>query len=61
MGYRNDMAPKGGIAPCLGIAGMAEKALRDGGYCSDAVAISRDKAPLSSAIRDLGNPLTGVP
>ena len=47
MGYRTDMsvkneAPSGGIAPCWGIAGMAEKVSRDRGYRSDTIAISRD-------------------
>ena len=40
-------APRGGIAPCWGIAGMAEKVSRDRGYRSDTIAISRDMGPLS--------------
>ena len=53
MGYRTDMsvsnkAPRGGIAPCWGIAGMAEKVSRDRGYRSDTIAVSRDMGPLSS-------------
>ena len=36
----------GGIAPCWGIAGMAEKVLRDSGYRSDTIAISHDMGPL---------------
>ena len=35
------------MAPCWGIAGMAEKVSRDRGYRSDAIAISRDMGPLS--------------
>ena len=51
MGYRTDMfvqkkAPSGGIAPCWGIAGLAEKVSRDRGYRSDTIAISRDMGPL---------------
>ena len=37
----------GGIAPCWGIAGMAEKVSRDRGYRSDTIALSRDMGPLS--------------
>ena len=53
LGYRTDMsvkkkAPKGGIAPCWGIAGMAEKVSRDRGYRSDSIAVSRDMGPLKS-------------
>ena len=52
MGYRTDMfvqkkAPSGGIAPCWGIAGMAEKVSRDRGYRSDTIAVARDMGPLS--------------
>ena len=52
MGYRTGMsvqneAPRGGIASCWGIAGMAEKVSRDRGYRSDTIAISRDMGPLS--------------
>ena len=39
----------GGIAPCWGIAGMAEKASRDRGYRSNTIAISRDMGPRSVA------------
>ena len=39
-------APKGGIAPCWGIAGMAEEVSRDRGYRSDSIAVSRDMGPL---------------
>ena len=31
-GYRTDKAPRGGIARCWGIAGMADKVSRDRGY-----------------------------
>ena len=39
MGYRTDMsvynkAPRGGIAPCWGIAGMAEKVSRNRGIAA---------------------------
>ena len=54
MGYCTYMsvskkAPRGGIAPCWGIAGMAEKVSRDRGYRSDTLAISRDMGPLRAS------------
>ena len=41
----SNKAPRGGIAPCLGIAGMVEKVSRNRGYRSDTIAISRDTGP----------------
>ena len=60
-------APRQGIAPCWGIAGMAEKVSRDRGYRSDTIAkISHDMGPLSQdppnpdlVAHDCGYPLSG--
>ena len=40
----------GGIAPCWGIAGMADKVSRDREYRSDTIALSRDMEPLRSEV-----------
>ena len=42
----SNKAPRGGIAPCWGIAGMAEKVSRDREHRSDTIAISHDMGPL---------------
>ena len=47
--------PRGGIAPCWGIAGIAEKISRDRGYRSDTIAISRDMGPLSPCLVTLAS------
>ena len=50
---RTSMYQGGGYHTLLGSARLTEKALRDTGYCSDSIAISRNMGQPSTALKSL--------
>ena len=59
MGYRTDVSLQtrnqgGGIAPFWGSAKLPYKVSRHTGYCSNSIAISRDRGPLSPLFKHIG-------